>query len=747
MMWLTRQPVMFENKGIMMFRFNCLAVSVGALMVSGALAQELPVSEEEDAEARQETVIVTGRAAELYRVTQTSTGKLPTAPLSSSLNIAVITEDLIGDQGARNAQDLYRNLSGVSLFSYAGVTARGFRQEEIYFDGLRGDPYSGFAVPQLFNVERLEFLKGPAGMLYGPGAPGGLFNYITKKPSEEFDALASLIVGSEARYGASLEMTGAPTEGGPAGRLGLFYEDQNTPRRNAGSEIFIGDAGLGFDLGFADLVLQLAHYEQDLAANRLRGVPIDDLGNFITDRRWNHNEPDDFLRLSSTVYQAQLEGEVFDGLSWDAGVRYNDREESQNYHEPRGLFPRQDEAGNFLDADRNIVARPDEAELVMVREFRDQIREGDSLSAGANAVWTRQFAGFDNRVLFGADYFSDEDTLFYNRARGDNVSRPAGVPNPLGLLDPQYGQSDSSNYALTNVFGGSRTREQTRIGGYLLDEITLGDFILTGGLRYDQFEDAEIIDTGSERLTEAVDDEAVTFRLGAVYRLTEEVSLYAQTADSFVPPAGTDRNGNLLDPVRGDIIEGGVKLGLMDGRVQATAAIYQIKRTNVAQADPDPDAPPGALIAFGEVTSEGFEADLATDITDNWVLTTAYAYNDTRITADNGTGGIRNAVGDRFANAPEHQFGFWTRYQFPRYQLAFALGGDYVDVRQNLQGTKVRPYMVFDASIIWEPKPYRFLLRVDNVLNEEYGASGFLDRTGHFPGEPVSVFLEASRRF
>jgi iron complex outermembrane receptor protein len=104
-------------------------------------------------------------------------------------------------------------------------------------------------------------------------------------------------------------------------------------------------------------------------------------------------------------------------------------------------------------------------------------------------------------------------------------------------------------------------------------------------------------------------------------------------------------------------------------------------------------------------------------------------------------------VGDRFANAPENQFGFWTRYQIPRYQLAFALGGDYVDVRQNLEGTKVRPYTVFDASIIWEPEPYRFLLRVDNVFNEEYAASGFLDRTGHFPGEPVSVFLEASRRF
>ena len=69
----------------------------------------------------------------------------------ASQNITVITDELIQDQGARDAQDIYRNISGVSFFSYAGVTARGFRQEEIFFDGLRGDPYAGFSVPQLFT--------------------------------------------------------------------------------------------------------------------------------------------------------------------------------------------------------------------------------------------------------------------------------------------------------------------------------------------------------------------------------------------------------------------------------------------------------------------------------------------------------------------------------------------------------------------------------------------------------------------
>ncbi len=88
----------------------------------------------------------------------------------------------IDDQAARQVTDLYRSISGISFFSYAGVTLRGFRQENVLYDGLRGDPYAGFSVPQLFNIERVEVLKGPAGALYGGGDAGGVINYVTRKP-------------------------------------------------------------------------------------------------------------------------------------------------------------------------------------------------------------------------------------------------------------------------------------------------------------------------------------------------------------------------------------------------------------------------------------------------------------------------------------------------------------------------------------------------------------------------------------
>lgn len=67
--------------------------------------------------------------------------------------------------------------------------------------------------------------------------------------------------------------------------------------------------------------------------------------------------------------------------------------------------------------------------------------------------------------------------------------------------------------------------------------------------------------------------------------------------------------------------------------------------------------------------------------------------------------------------------------------------------RISLSNQRVRPYLVFDASLIYETGPWRALLRADNLFDKTYAASGFIDRTGHFPGEPRSVFLEVGRRW
>jgi len=684
----------------------------------------------------QDEIIVTGRAQRLYRVGETNSGKLPTDPLSSPISITSINEQLINDQGARDAQDIYRNISGVTVFSYAGVTARGFRQEEIFFDGLRGDPYAGFAVPQLFNVKQVDFLKGPAGMLYGPGAPGGIFNYITKKPTEAFFARTEGVYGTEGRFGGSVEINGALPVDGVIGRVGIFYEDRDTPRENTGSETIIYDAGLGFDLGFSQLTLQGTRYEQYLDGNRLRGVLVDDDGNFLTDRRWNHNEPDDFLDLVSNNFQASLDGQLGSDITWNAAIRYTDAEENQEYHEPR----------NPIDTDADGIL-----DFISLREFRDQTRTEESISFAANAIWSKDFArGISNRVMVGIDHFDQQDVFDFLRARGegDNVLG-------LSLINPVYGLSDRSLYDLS-VRDDGTTTDFTRQGAYILNELTLGDFILTGGVRFDRYED-----TISNRIrggNGTFEDENATFRVGGVYKVRPDISIFAQWAESYEPQIVGDQslaNQGPFSPVEGDIIEGGAKTALFDGRIQSTLAVYRIKRRNLLQNSGRTLIIDGeeedVLDELGEVTSKGVEFDIAADITPDWVLTASYAYNDTKITgetdADGGLDRIRNRVGDRFANAPEHQFGFWTRYQMPTINTAFALGGDYVSEQLSLSGQTVQSFFVFDASIIWSPGPVDVMLRIDNLFDKTYASSGFLDRTGHFPGDPRSIFVEISKNW
>jgi iron complex outermembrane receptor protein len=124
-------------------------------------------TEEADETVALDEVRVVGRAQRLYRVDRSdfatrTDSDLQTVPQS----VQVLPRELIEDQAARQITDLYRSISGVSRFSYSGVTFRGFRQDEILYDGVRGDPFAGFAVPQLFNIERIDVLKGPAGALY-----------------------------------------------------------------------------------------------------------------------------------------------------------------------------------------------------------------------------------------------------------------------------------------------------------------------------------------------------------------------------------------------------------------------------------------------------------------------------------------------------------------------------------------------------------------------------------------------------
>ena len=673
-------------------------------------------------------IVVTGRAQRLYRVDTTTVGKTAENPLDIPQALQVVNADLFTDQGARDATDIYRDISGISAFSYAGVTFRGFRQDQSFYDGQRGNPFIGFSVPQLFTISRVEVLKGPAGLFFGPGSPGGIINYVSKTPAEASALRTVATLGNYDRAGISSEATGKVDAGGIVTyRLGGFYEAMTPFRYNTRNTSLIGDGGLSFrtnDRG--TLTVQATVYDNVLRGNRLRGVPVDDAGNFLADIRWNANEPTDVLHLASRAYQARYATEIGDAVTFDAGVRYFDATETQRYHEPRG----------FVAGSDDLIAR----------EFRDQIRAVDGLSFMANTTATVRLAGIEHRFQAGADWYDERSIL-------DSRILRAGV-TPLSLHNPIY-RDDARDAARAAAVPTATTDTRTkRRGAYLQDRIGITDaLLLVGGVRYDRFDDAVTTSTAGRLIAApSYRDGRFTFRGGAIVKPRTGLSLYANWSGSFEPqsPASQDINaGGPFAPVTGNQVEGGIKSVLLGGRLQANVAVYRIVRRNILQVDPTLPPRDGIdqLRPIDEVTSKGVEVDVAADITPDWVLLANYAYNDTRITGTVAAQSVTNAVGDRFANAPRHQLGFWTRYQIAAIGTALGFGGEHLSRRVTLSNQAVPAYTIFDVSLTEALGPAELLLRVDNLFDRRYTASGFTKQTGSFPGEPRSLLAELRLRF
>ncbi|SEQ47083.1 TonB-dependent siderophore receptor [Sphingobium sp. YR768] len=688
------------------------------LMLSTALPQ-MALAQAPEAQSGDADILVTGRAEKLYRATDTEIGRGSSDPLDIPQSVQVITSELIRDQGARDITDLYRNVAGISASQYATVTYRGFRQDGNFYDGMRGDPFQGFAVPSLFSIERVEFLKGPVGMLYGASAPGGMINYVTKKPQDEFAASLRGIVGNYDRYGGSGEITGPIDKDGVlTGRAGAFYEHVGTVQRNSDTSSLVLDGGLGVKIGpDTKMTVQLTRYEQDLAG-RLRGIPIDEDGNFLADRTWNHLEPSDYMKLNGTVAQMRLDHKASDALSFNLSSRWFRYKEDQDYHEPRPVS----------DTDGDGV--PD----TVTREFRRQHRNIEGVTIAANMIAHVQTGPLRHTIAAGGDWYWQQ-SLF------DGVSTRAGVP-PLSLTNPVYGLVPVGGYDLSN---GSVERSDTRshrYGLYAQDQIDWGRFTLVGGVRQDWFDDADPVTN-----TAKTSGKRTSWRTGGIYKPMQRVSLYASYSQSFEPQDPSRQSasvGGPFAPVASRQVEIGAKGELLGGKLQPTIALYRIVRRGIVQVDPDlaPINGVDQMSPIGEVTSKGIELTLAADITRDWVLTANYAYNDARITDSAPGAAIDNSVGGRFPNAPDHQAGFWTRYQIPAIDAAFAFGGQYVSGQLARSGAHMKGFTVFDGSVTKGLGFADLMIRIENIFDKTYATSAFDARRGAFVGRARTVFAE-----
>ena len=135
------------------------------------------------------TVVVQGHVSDDYLPIELSVGNLDNLPLASApVSATVVTRDLMADQVSRLLSDIVKNDASIGedyapVGYYGDYQIRGFTIDLATGLQINGMPIAGEQDVPLENKERVEFLKGIAGVESGITTAGGLIDYVTKRPT------------------------------------------------------------------------------------------------------------------------------------------------------------------------------------------------------------------------------------------------------------------------------------------------------------------------------------------------------------------------------------------------------------------------------------------------------------------------------------------------------------------------------------------------------------------------------------
>ena len=689
------------------------ALPVVAVRTSKRPVASVPVQPPDQEEVE---VVVTGDRSIPYVSPNASTATRTDTPLRDvPQSIQVIPQQVLRDQQVTRIGEAARNVSGVTPQpGYAGATdnytIRGFSAYRNLRNGFTDDGFYSFTDPA--NIERVEVLKGPASVLYGQFEPGGVVNYVTKKPLSEPYYAAQFTAGSYEFYRPSIDISGPlNSDKTLLYRLNVAYENSGSFRDFVGKELFVVAPTLSYKISDAT-TLSLEYEYINLDQTFDRGFPP--------------------LKESFDLPISRFLGEPTDSYDFTAH-KFNyvlDHRFSNNW-QLRNAFSLQttDALRSNVQA-RNFLLEDDSRTLR--RRFTEYPSETQAYSLQTDLIGNFNTGPVKHQVLLGFEFSKLIDQ--YEAVR-------AAFPS-IDIFNPVYGFPIPTNF--DDSFGNKTTTDT--VGIYVQDQVTLlpNLKLLLGG-RFDfvnsNVEEFPDLLNGSDSEKSSSYNEAFSPRVGLVYQPTEAISLYASYGRSFVPNTERTANGELLDPTRGKQYEVGIKAELLGGRLSTSLAAYEITKTNVATTDPnDTDF----SIAAGEVKSRGIELDIAGEIAPGWNIIASYGLNDAFVSKDNSI-----PEGDKLVNAPTNSASLWTTYEIQKGNLrglGFGGGLFFVGEREaELPNSITIPsYVRTDATIFYRRNNYQASLNFKNLFGiKYYDSQGFL----LYPGAPFTVFGSISVKF
>lgn len=590
----------------------------------------------------------------------------------------------------------------------------------------------GFAGPRdLSGIEAVEILKGPRAALFGRGEPGGTVNLVTKRPRFESAGEIRLLAGSFDTYRADADLQ--TTLGDAVGvRFVGFYEDAGSFRDTVESERFGFMPSVAVKLGEATrIVYELEYARQEIPFDRGVVAVNGQLG--VIPRSRFLGEPGEGPNVAEVLgHQIELQHDFNDNWSALVGVNYRDT----------SLLGTSTEAE--LTASRQRLLR-DGRTLTRQRRLRDY----DATYFVARAELAGNFTTGDvtHRVLIGADTDRFENDQVFLRARGPTLaSNPTEQQlQAIDIFNPVYGRFPLATLApLTN-----QVEVQKATGVYAQYQVGISEtFELRVGGRYDDY-DQRLTNRANGRVREAGENR-FSPQVGAVWRATPEISLYATYGENFRPLSGADFAGNPFDPNLSESLEGGIKYAAASGRLTATASVFSIQQGNILVADP---VNAGFTVAGGEAQSRGFEFDLEGELAPGLDLWVSYAYVDAEIendVADPDFGKLIRA-GDRLLNIPEHTLNIQLAYSTEVAGRDVRFGGGVLHVSERLGevGTTFELPDYTLARLFAEAElteGVRLRVDVDNLFDTTWYSNSF-SQLWVQPGTPRNARVTASFSF
>jgi len=624
--------------------------------------------------------------------------------------VTIIGRALIRDQGMQGMADVVRYVPGITMGQGEGnrdqPTIRGNSTTADFFvNGVRDDAQY---FRDLYNVERVEALKGSNAMIFGRGGGGGVINRVMKEAGWTPSGELTFQGGSYDTRRATLDV-GRGLNGTIAARFNGIYESSASFRDN----VSVDRQGMNPTLAFASPsrktrgTISYEHFTDRRTADR--GIPSFSNAPVRTNISTFFGNPAlSYSRVDVNAASASVAHMTSNGLNFNNQSRFTYYDKGYQNVFPGAV------SSNGIDVSLSAYNNSHQR-----RNFFNQ----------TDLTYTARTGEVTHTLLLGVEagrqltdnfrqtgYFNDSATTFV---------APVTTPTVATPVTFRQSATDADNRVIN-----------TARSIYAQDQVALSDYVqMLAGVRYERFGLRYHDKRADSDLTRS--DIMVSPRIGLLLKPVPAASLYANYSVSFLPSAG-DQFSSLtdvtkaLDPEKFRNIEAGAKWDVAD-RISLTAAVYRLDRSNTKAPAPNN---PGLTVLTGSQRSSGYELGVAGSVTPAWEVSGGYASQRAVITGTTTAA----ALGTTVPLVPASTMSLWNKYHVaPRFSLALGLMHQ-TDMYAAISNTvKLPGFTRVDGGLFFSvTEGVRTQLNLENIFNEKYYplANGNNNIT---PGSPRSI--------